>query len=47
MNIPTIIISIGLAVLLIFIVRKMVHDKRRGKGCGCGCASCPGRDSCR
>mgnify|MGYP004536236317 CR=1 FL=1 len=33
--------------LLVGIVIKMLHNKRKGKGsCGCGCDSCPAANSC-
>lgn len=38
----TIIISLILAAIVFFIVRKMVKDKKQGKSsCGCNCSSCP------
>lgn len=38
----TIIISLILAAIVFFIVKKMVNDKKQGKSsCGCNCSSCP------
>lgn len=38
----TIIISLILAAIVFFIVKKMVKDKKQGKSsCGCNCSSCP------
>ena len=42
-NIGTIIVGLILLVIVVLIVfsRKLVRDKRSGKGgCGCGCESC-------
>ena len=40
-NIGTIIVGLILLAIVALIVRKLVRDKRSGKGgCGCGCESC-------
>lgn len=40
-NIGTIIVGLILLAVVALIVRKLVRDKRSGKGgCGCGCENC-------
>lgn len=41
MNIPTFIILAVLAGSVCLVVRKMIRDKKEGKGC-CGCSGCGG-----
>ena len=46
-NIPTVIVLIALAVIVILIVKKMMNDKRMGKSsCGAGCANCAMHGKC-
>ena len=46
-NLFTLIISVLLAAVVFFILRKLVRDRKRGKSsCGCGCESCPMSGSC-
>ena len=46
-NIPTVIVLIALAVIVVLIVKKMINDKRTGKSsCGAGCANCAMRGKC-
>lgn len=44
-NLSTVIIGLILAGVVYLVVRKMIRDRREGKGCGCsgGCAGCSGR----
>lgn len=45
--IATIVISIILLCIVALIVRKMVKDKKNGKGgCGCGCEGCANSSMC-
>ncbi len=47
-NLPTILVSIVLALIVAAIIVKLVKDKKQGKsvGCGCGCKSCPNSAMC-
>ncbi|MBS6956460.1 MAG: FeoB-associated Cys-rich membrane protein [Enterocloster asparagiformis] len=47
-NISTIIIALILAGMVYAVIRKMIRDKKEGKGCGCsgGCAGCGGASMC-
>ncbi len=48
-NIGTIIVLAVLITVVTLIVRKMVKDKKSGKGscsCGAGCGNCPMSGSC-
>ncbi len=40
-NLATIVIGILLLLLIIFAIKKIIHDKKKGKCCGCssGCTS--------
>ncbi len=41
--IGTIIVGVILAAVVVLVIRKMVKDKKAGKGsCGCNCAECKG-----
>ena len=44
----TVIIGLILAGVVYLVVRKMIRDRREGKGCGCsgGCAGCSGASMC-
>lgn len=54
-NLPTVLLALALAGLVAAIVRKMIRDRRAGKGacssCGscsaCGCTACPCKDKQR
>ncbi|MCC8024577.1 MAG: FeoB-associated Cys-rich membrane protein [Clostridium sp.] len=49
MNLPTLIILLVLITVVGAIIRKMIRDKRAGKGCsGCGggCSGCHSSASC-
>ena len=39
---------IGSILLLgvVLIIKKMIKDKKSGKGCNCGCGSCPMSENC-
>lgn len=39
-NLTTIVVSILLLVMVVAIIRKMIRDKKQGKGC------CPGSSGC-
>lgn len=46
-NLATIIIGLGLLVIVTLIIRKMIKDKKQGKGCcGSGCEGCSHSTSC-
>ncbi len=46
-NIGTIIVSIILLVIVGFVIRSLIVNKRKGKTtCGCGCANCPSAGIC-
>lgn len=46
-NIATIIIGIALLLIVVFIIRKMIRDKKSGNCCGCsGCSSCHKVEKC-
>ena len=47
-NLSTVIIGLILAGVVYLVVRKMIRDRREGKGCGCsgGCAGCSGASMC-
>ena len=44
-NLATILITLGLAVILFFVIRSMVREKKRVKKCG-GCMYCGSCSSC-
>ena len=49
MNLPTLIILLILMAVVGAIIRKMIRDKKAGKGCsscGGGCGGCHGATSC-
>lgn len=46
-NLSTIVISLILLAVVIFITVRLIKDKRSGKSsCGCGCDSCALRGEC-
>ena len=47
-NLSTVIIGLILAGVVYLVVRKMIRDRREGKGCGYpgGCAGCGGASMC-
>lgn len=46
-NLSTILVGLLLVVIVVFIVRTMIRDRKRGvSSCGAGCASCPMGSSC-
>ena len=48
-NLATIVVLLVIAALVVFASRKMIRDKRRGKGsCSCGgdCGACGGGCHC-
>lgn len=46
-NIGTILISLGLALIVLAVIGKLVRDRRRGRtSCGCNCAHCAMAGSC-
>lgn len=46
-NLATIIIGFGLLAAVILIIKKMIKDKKQGKGCcGSGCEGCSHSTSC-
>ena len=46
-NIGTIIVCLCLAVVIFFIIKKMVKDKKAGKSsCGCNCSACAMHGEC-
>lgn len=45
-NLATILISAVLLAAVVFIVIRMVRDRRKGSSCSCGCAGCPLRGKC-
>ena len=44
-NLATILISLALLAAGVFVVIRMVKDRKKG-GCSCGCADCPMRGKC-
>ncbi len=39
--ISTVVVALAVAVILFFIIRKMIKNKKEGKSsCGCGCEGC-------
>ena len=48
-NLATIIVALVLLAVVVLVIRKMIHDKRQGKGgCSCGgsCGSCGACSAC-
>ena len=46
-NIANIVALLILALILFFVIRKMVRDKKAGKTtCSCGCSNCAVKDNC-
>jgi hypothetical protein len=45
MNLPTGILGLIIFVVVIFIVRKMIIDKKNHK-CSCGCSTCGAAGAC-
>ena len=46
-NAGTIVVSLALVGIVIWIVARMRRDKKQGKSsCGCNCGSCPMAGSC-
>jgi len=43
----TIIVCILLAVVVFFVIRKMIKDKNGKHNCGCGCEGCVFKDGCK
>ena len=41
-----ILLTLLIAAALFFSLRKIVLDRRRGKGCSCGCGGCLSQSSC-
>lgn len=44
-NIGTVLVALGLALLLGFVLFRLIRNKKAGKptcSCGCDCKSCPG-----
>lgn len=40
-NAGTIIVGIAVAVIIVFVIRKLIKDFKDGKtSCGCGCSGC-------
>lgn len=35
------------AAALLLALRKLIRDRRQGKGCSCGCSSCAAQGKCR
>lgn len=47
-NIETVIVGAALALLIAFIIARMVKNKKQGKAaCGCGCSDCAMKASCK
>ncbi len=46
MNLPTMLIILGLAAVVFFAARSVIRARTRGGSCGCGCSSCPMREKC-
>ena len=46
MNIPTIIVSLMIAVIFIAIVVNEVKKRKNGHGCSCSCGSCSMQGIC-
>ncbi len=45
--IPTIIICVALASIVVAIIYRLIQNKRQGKSsCGCGCSSCSMQGIC-
>ncbi|PXV96159.1 attachment p12 family protein [Lachnotalea glycerini] len=46
-NLGTVIISLVLASIVAFVIRKMIKDKKQGKGCcGSSCGGCGHSSGC-
>ena len=48
-NLATIIVALVILAAVVFVIRKMIRDKKRGKGgCSCGsdCGSCGACGTC-
>lgn len=47
MNLPTIIVTVIIAAIFLFIVVKGIINKKKGKsGCSCGCDGCAMSEIC-
>ncbi len=47
-NFGTIVVTLLLALIVAFIIRKLIHDRKQGKtSCGGNCASCGMCSSCQ
>ena len=46
MNWQSILIGSILLLGVVLIIRKLIRDKKRGKGCGCGCEGCALSSQC-
>lgn len=42
MSILDILILAAVVFWVVLALRKLLRDRRAGKGCGCGCEGCPG-----
>lgn len=46
-NLATVLITLGLAAVVVLIIRSMLRDKRKGKSsCGGNCGCCPMSGAC-
>ena len=46
-NLPTILVGVAVAALVVLVIVRMVKSGRSGKSsCGCGCADCPMAGKC-
>ncbi len=45
-NLPTILVSLLLALIVAAVIVKLVKDKKQGKSAGCGCKGCPNSAMC-
>lgn len=44
----TVAVSVLLVVILFFVIRKMIKDRKSGKnGCSCGCENCQYGKNCK
>ncbi len=47
MNLPTIIVTIIIAVIFVLIVGNEIKKRKSGKGsCSCGCSGCANAENC-
>lgn len=46
-NLATILVSAAVLTVVVFVIVKLVRDKRKGKStCGCGCENCAMKGDC-